>query len=96
MKTIKIEKCTKTKAKPNAPERDLRKMFCSLLWETLKPEREVGLSPYVLTKMFNMETNLAGVVLKTTLKDKGILLNFCPFCGTNIEAWLEPHLKKSK
>jgi hypothetical protein len=34
-------------------------------------------------------THLVGVSYKTGVKDKGVMLNFCPFCGEKIDWFRE-------
>lgn len=90
------------KAKPKGPiscnpetppadgnEKGWRPWFCWLMWEWLEPEQERGFSPYVLTRLTDFKRRLVAVVYKRTARDKGIALNFCPFCGTSYERWLK-------
>jgi hypothetical protein len=64
---------------------------CPGLWKHTGPEQSTGLSFFVLTKLFGEgagERRMYGVVFKRSQKDKGILLNYCLFCGTSFTKWL--------
>lgn len=44
----------------------------------------IGLSNVIVTHLKEGTETLVGVVHKTTTKDKGLMLNFCPWCGQAI------------
>jgi hypothetical protein len=92
-------RCTKEKAPPNTKERALKNYFCGQLWKNLVLEGDPGFSPFVLTKLWGDragERSLAGVQFRLRVKDKPILLRFCPFCGVSFKRWMAPHLKKPR
>ena len=49
-------------------------------------------APAVLVAHFDKTKEYVfGIALKRSAKDKGVFLNFCPFCGSDLEkAWLHP------
>lgn len=52
-------------------------------------ERVKGLVIFELTKMGEFNYT-AGIIYRTSPKDKGVLLNFCPWCGKSI---IVPHFQ---
>lgn len=60
--------------------------FCERLTERLDytNSRIKGLSEVVLTNFVTNKTRTAGIVYKTELRDNGMMLNFCPFCGVQL------------
>jgi hypothetical protein len=43
-----------------------------------------GIFAYTLTNMKTGQISRSGVGIKTAATPKGVLLNFCPWCGENI------------
>jgi hypothetical protein len=61
--------------------------YCSTLISKIENANNKG---FVLLKVTNANTGkerLLGVAYKTTVKDPGVMLNFCPFCGEHIDYW---------
>jgi len=72
---IEIQKCD--------PE---KREICSLLSNRLgSGHPEKGMGRLNIMNMINGEITFAGVVYRTTAKDRGMLFNFCPFCGADLE-----------
>jgi hypothetical protein len=63
--------------------------FCKTLNERMDMlgHRGKGIQPLmVMTKSYtSMETR--GAMYKTNAKDRGLMLNFCPFCGESLRWW---------
>lgn len=41
------------------------------------------------------EYHITGVYFKKNAKDRGGLLNFCPWCGTSLKEWRRKRVKKN-
>ena len=53
-----------------------------------EPNRK-GVAPLVLFSLNTMATRLAGAVLRSgDFAKRGVLMNFCPFCGVDIGSHL--------
>jgi hypothetical protein len=63
-----------------------RRRFCTRLEEKLNPEANhgKGITELIITKMTSGKTERLGVMYKTAEKDRGLMLTFCPWCGTNL------------
>jgi hypothetical protein len=63
-----------------------RRSFCTLLDEKLNPEANhgKGLTEFILTNIRNSKLIRLGVVYKTKESDRGVMVTFCPWCGTNL------------
>lgn len=48
------------------------------------PSHKKGLSYIVVTNLKTMELKTFGIVYKKTVKDSGLMLNYCPWCGGKI------------
>lgn len=63
-----------------------KKKFCRFLDERLNPEANHGKGLTVVL-VFNMRTGgsrVAGVMYKTKEADRGLVLHYCPWCGTDL------------
>jgi hypothetical protein len=64
------------------------KTWCSTLSERFSHDRRAGFHVLEVVDVeklgATMETRVVGVYYKESAKDKGMMLNFCPFCGTKI------------
>ena len=71
--------------------------FCDALWDRLDDDnsRRKGMSALVLMNMKTGEDRTAGVVWRKDSKDRGLLLNFCPWCGEGID-WISKEAKEQK
>ena len=63
-----------------------RRSFCTLLTAKLNPEANhgKGLTAFILTNIRNSKLIRLGVVYKTKESDRGVMVTFCPWCGTNL------------
>jgi hypothetical protein len=63
-----------------------RRKFCTRLTEKLNIEANhgKGLTMLVLTNMRTCKNIRLGVVYKTNERDRGLMVTFCPWCGTNL------------
>ncbi len=59
-----------------------RKGWCSTLDLALGAGK--GLAHQTITNLMSLETRVAGVVYRKAARDRGIFLNFCPWCGEKI------------
>lgn len=62
--------------------------WCTAMDVALNPEANAhkkGLSTFVVTRLTDGATRLAGVAYRTTAHDNGLLLNVCPWCTTPID-----------
>jgi hypothetical protein len=81
----KIAKCGKTR-------------WCSALDESLEPEenaRAKGLATFVTTNFGTSprKRTLYGITFKKAASDRGMILNYCPWCGVKF-ASIVPALAK--
>ena len=80
------------------PRRTGSSLFCESLSDRLNESnaRGKGLSTY---ETFDMERDvytMQGVVYKTSQKDKGLMLNHCPWCGESLKWWsVEPKVERA-
>jgi len=60
--------------------------YCKPLADRLEMvnARAKGLSEFELTTLATGESRVVGVVFKRYASDRGLLLNFCPWCGAHI------------
>lgn len=70
---------------------DKEKGFCASLASRVKHPNDGG---YGLVMLITLNTSdkrvkeeLKGVLYKTECKDRGLMLNHCPFCGAKIDWW---------
>jgi hypothetical protein len=63
-----------------------KRVFCTRLEERLNPEANhgKGLALFYVTHHKSGKGRRLGVMHKTSEKDGGLLLTFCPWCGTNL------------
>ena len=54
--------------------------MCKFLMERLVSNGK-GFNPVMIMNMTNNTTYFKGVCYKTSAKDGGLMLNYCPFCG---------------
>lgn len=52
-------------------------------------ENRKGFSLMITTNGITGKRTKIGVVYKTSAKDCGVIINHCPFCGYNFEAWID-------
>lgn len=75
---------------------------CWLMNDKLEPEANVGkgLVQVNVQCISDLSKGLPsiciGVFFKKTVKDSGIMLNFCPFCGGNIKGWERKEYQERK
>jgi hypothetical protein len=73
--------------------------FCADLAEILRPY-ETGARGFVVVRRITIQqinkqqiglddSVISGVGYKETAKDKGVMLNYCPFCGEKIDWFRE-------
>ena len=85
----------------------VEKGFCETLDMVVQPgsSHSKGFEWYVILpnleellqrKQFSLEkeAKTIGVVYKRTGKDKGIMLNFCPFCGESLRPFRKGYTKE--
>lgn len=61
--------------------------WCRRLDERLEPEANANRKGLVLFVLFDINTGeneVVAAVFKTSGKDRGLILNFCPWCGEKI------------
>jgi hypothetical protein len=51
--------------------------------------RYKGLQHFLLFNIKTGKSRYAGIVYRKKANDKGIMLNFCPWCGAEIQFWKE-------
>lgn len=76
-----------------------KRTFCRRLDQMLAPEANVkqkGLSVMVVTKWQTSESRAVGVVYRTGAKDRGLMVNFCPWCGASLAWWPKQPAAKPK
>jgi hypothetical protein len=63
------------------------KGFCSTMAAKIKFPGEGGYGFFAVMVMNSKELTqtLAGAMYKTSAKDRGVMMNFCPYCGTKID-----------
>jgi hypothetical protein len=63
-----------------------RRRFCDRLNERLNdiPNHGKGITELIVTKLGSGKTLRLGAFYKTKEKDRGLMLTFCPWCGTNL------------
>lgn len=64
--------------------------FCETMTRALNETGETGGGLYQV-EVVNKNTlawRLLGVRYKTHTRDRGVMLNFCPFCGTDVRSWM--------
>ena len=59
-------------------------MLESRLNEDYQATHAMGLRELVLTSIKTGRQRVAGVYHKARTKDRGLMLNYCPFCGADI------------
>lgn len=94
------EYVTEAKAMParteKTPKGCTEKAFCKSLNRVMNDEpnsRAKGFSLLQMIKMSTGKMSWPAVVYKMNAKDRGVCLNFCPFCGADLQPFLKPHLK---
>lgn len=55
--------------------------MCSSLLNRLEDGRRKGFEALHTTNLETDEERFLGVVYRTSVKDRGLMLNWCPFCG---------------
>lgn len=58
---------------------------CSILSSKIEDANHKDFVFIHATNIMTSEKRLLGVVYKTSVRDPGIMLNFCPFCGERID-----------
>lgn len=60
--------------------------WCDALRERLEMENsnKKGMTPLRLTNTKTWESRTVGVAYRMSAKDRGLLFNFCPYCGSYI------------
>lgn len=68
--------------------------FCDALDDRLNDDNSSrkGMSALILLNTNTGTSRTAGVVWKKDSKDRGLLFNFCPWCGTGID-WISKEAK---
>lgn len=66
--------------------------WCVALDKVMTEANRKGINPVVVTKLSTGRSRVAGVAFKQTNQDRGVMLNFCPFCGTRFDADVIPQL----
>lgn len=63
-----------------------RRSFCARLEEKLNPlaNHGKGLTLLVVTSFRSGKQRKIGVYYKTSEKDRGLMVTFCPWCGENL------------
>lgn len=63
-----------------------RKAWCTRLEVSLNPgnARGKGLSSVEVTDFKKSTATVIGVCYKTSVNDAGVMINFCPWCGSKI------------
>jgi hypothetical protein len=66
-------------------------MFCKQMAKRIKPPGEggYGLFTFVLMDWDKIKERTVGVIYKETARDRGLVLNYCPFCGEKIDWFRE-------
>lgn len=66
-------------------------LMCSSLSERVDGvnENRKGFSLMVTTNFETGKNTRIGVVYKTSSKDRGLIINHCPFCGFDFEEWID-------
>lgn len=62
--------------------------FCPPMQKRLTETHRIGLSPLELCHLDTGTFWMAGVVFKSHRGDNGIVLNYCPWCGKDLN-WRE-------
>jgi hypothetical protein len=65
--------------------------LCWLLDEKLHLDNadKTGLARFVVTNFRTGVRTKIGVVYKTSSRDRGVLIKFCPFCGYSFDEWMQ-------
>ena len=63
-----------------------KKAFCSSLVKRLQEPnaRKKGLVPIQVMNMKTTEMSIIGVAYKMDARDKGVMINYCPWCGEKV------------
>lgn len=67
-----------------------RQGWCRRLDERLAPEANAhakGLTTVVVTTLSTGEDRCIGIAYKLDARDNGMMVNFCPWCGEDIQFW---------
>lgn len=67
-------KCTKTS-------------YCNMISECIQDHHNKGIVSIDVTDSTNGEIKHIGLAYKKSTKDRGIMLNVCPFYGEKIQHW---------
>lgn len=69
-----------------------KKKWCRRMEERIAPLANAHVKGFVqfnITHLATGKVERRGVMYRTTPKDRGFVLNFCPFCGTNLYVLFE-------
>lgn len=63
-----------------------REAFCKALDDRIEGtnEKRKGFQSVEVVNLAEVKTETIGVAYRLSAKDKGLMLNFCPFCGEKI------------
>jgi len=64
--------------------------FCTVLNSKIEDANHKGFVSIHSTNLNNGEQRLLGIAYKTSVRDPGVMLNFCPFCGERIDWFNNP------
>lgn len=82
-----------TKKKEQTAKKCSRESYCWAMSEKAEMDpnsRSKGLSELRLMNMTTGKLRTAGIVYRTNARDKGLMLNHCPWCGAAIQFWVKP------
>lgn len=78
----------KNAALKKAPLKCGRARFCRLmenaLGNTLSNEHVKGFVAIQVTNMKTFQSRVLGIAYRKSARDRGLMINFCPFCGKSI------------
>jgi hypothetical protein len=57
--------------------------WCAHMTSVMTEANRAGINPVVVTNLAG-KSRMVAVAFKRTARDRGLCLNFCPFCGVKI------------
>ncbi len=70
-----------------APKKCSRDRWCTSLKRLFTEANRKGINPVFVMSVSEETGRIAGVAYKKTERDRGLMLNFCPFCGESLKFW---------
>lgn len=66
------------------PDKCTKKSYCALMRSMLSEPNRKGIAAVQVANLTTGKVRIAGVAYKRSEKDRGLFLNFCPWCGKGL------------